>query len=531
MYNISTEAPIQSAYSGLDDQLVFDRSMPIAGVNNTLPPAEIDQTLLADACDRLSQRDGLNRPRPGIIKRVKAPDSTSSWDWSIHMTNGLFLCVSGGHWYTWDSRGRILTTLSGGPAYAPGDFITGTMATDTVYMTNGHGMAKYKPGTGTGTGFGTVTTLPTAYPDAAYIIWGLGPRLYYVPPHSNIVVCSNILDPEVYDPTMQNLIQLDPVTSDWITGIAIWQQQQLIVGRNGATYAVGSGIQTPISQWTISDVSRIVGAINHPSMTQVGLDVYFLSETGRGVYSVSQMPTSEQFGIQAPVSLPIGRYIDRINWAAAATQARAICWNGLYMLAVPLDGAQSNNMILVYSIALGTWQGIWEPDSPIRSFSRDPTNSTQTYLLAARLDGTLAEWTYPQQRQYYDLELDGLTATEFDSSLVTRSFTFNEEFNMFGPYNGKFTFLESDNPVTISAILDRLTTSISSFETTSLPHTDLVIPSLPFNLYGAGYVIVPVALQRVGLCNELQFQMEGNGNWTLAKILCSAFSVRAPANV
>ena len=126
MYNRQTE-------TGLDDQLVFDKTMPINGVDNSLPPAEIDQSLVNDANDRLSDRDGLNRPRPGIIKRVKAPDTASSWDWSIHMTNGVFLCVSGGsNWYTWDSLARVLTALTGGPAYAPGAFISGAMATDTV---------------------------------------------------------------------------------------------------------------------------------------------------------------------------------------------------------------------------------------------------------------------------------------------------------------------------------------------------------------------------------------------------------------
>ena len=48
----------------LDDQLLFDKSVPINGVNNSLPPAEIDTSLAFDANDRLTDRDGLNRPRP-----------------------------------------------------------------------------------------------------------------------------------------------------------------------------------------------------------------------------------------------------------------------------------------------------------------------------------------------------------------------------------------------------------------------------------------------------------------------------------
>jgi hypothetical protein len=516
--------------SQLDDQLQFDRCIPITGVNNSLPPAEIQPTEVADACDRLSERDGLNRPRPGIVKRVKAPDAVSSWDWSIHMKDGVFLCVSGGqYWYEWDSRAKVLTAKTGGPVYAAGAFISGAMATDTVYFSNGTGMAKYKPGTGAGTGFGTVT-LPTQYPNAAYIVWGCGPRLYYVPPKSNVVVCSDILSPEVFDPIL-NLVQLDPVTSDWITGIAIWQEQQLIVGRNGSTSAVGSGIQTPISQWTINTVSRVIGPINHQTIAQVGLDIYFLSETGRGVYACSQIPTSEQIGIHTPVSLSIQRYINRINWTAATAQARSICWNDLFMLAVPIDGSLNNNVILIYSIALGTWQGIWEPDSPPRTFSRDPTPVDSTYLLVGRLDGVLANWTYPQDRQYYDLELDGTTVTRYHSDLTTRSFLYSEEFNAVWPYNAQFTFLESEDPVTVTAVIDRQESSIRMIETTSLGTVNLVIPALPFNLGGTGYKVAAVALQKIGLCRELQYKMEGTGNWTLAKILTSAFIVRAPANV
>jgi len=516
----------QAAEVGLDDELIFDRTIPLNGVNDALPPAEIDQSLAASAIDRLSGRDGLNRPRPGLIYRAQSSDATNSWDWSIHMSGGLYLCVSGGVWYTWDSRGHVLTKLVGGPAYPAGSFISGAMCTDTVYMCNGGAISSYKPGTG----FGTVSTLPTQYPNAAYIVWGCGPRLCYVPPNSNVIVCSNILDPLTYDPTLQNIITLDPVTSDVITGLAIWQDQSLIGFRNGAAAQVGSGIQVPIVDWQINWVSRQTGAVNHGTIQQCGLDVYFLSETGRGVYAVSQMPTSDQLGVQAPLSMPIQNTIKRINWAVARTTARAIVWADLYLLAVPLDNSNVNNWILVYSIALGTWQGAWELESAPKTFSRDATNPNQTNLLVGMANGILADWTYPPQRQYYDLELDGTTQRRYSSSTMTRSFTFGEDFNQIGPYNAQFTFLESEDEVTITAVLDREPSAIETVATTGPPQTNLTIPQLPFDLSGIGYVIQSIALQRVGLCNELQFDMEGTGNWTLAKIYCAAFSVRAQPN-
>jgi len=523
VYNQATEA-------GLDDQLLFDKSMPIIGVNDAQPPAEIDQSLVQQATDRLAGRDYLNRPRPGVTYRAQSSDATNSWDWSIHMTNGVFLCVSGGTWYTWDSRGAILTKLTGGPAYPAGTFISGAMCTDTVYMCNGGPISKYKLGTGAGTGFGTVSTLPTQYPNAAYIVWGCGPRLCYVPPNSNVVVCSNILDPETYDPTLQNIVTLDPVTSDVITGLAIWQDQSLIVFRNGAAAQVGSGIQVPIVDWSINWVSRQTGALTHGAIAQAGLDIYFLSETGRGVYSVSQMPSSDQLGVQAPLSQPINSTIRRINWTVARTRARAAVWLDLFLLAVPLDGSNANNAILVYNIAIGTWQGIWELETEPRTFSRDTTNPGTSYFLVGLAGGVLAQWTDPPLRQYYDLKLDGVTKRLYSSSITSRSFTFGEEFNQVGPYNAKFTFLESEEDVTITAVVDREPTAIETVTTTGPPQTNLTIPQLPFDLSGIGYVIQSINMQRLGLCNEVQFEIEGTGNWTLAKILCSAFSVRADDN-
>jgi hypothetical protein len=243
------------------------------------------------------------------------------------------------------------------------------------------------------------------------------------------------------------------------------------------------------------------------------------------------MPSSDQLGVQAPLSLPIQGYINRINWTVARTTARAHVWGDLYLLAVPLDGANTNNWILVYSISLGTWQGIWELDSSPKTFSKDPTNPVVTYFLVGMANGVLAQWTYPQQRQYYDLELDGTTRRLYKSDLTTRSFAFGDEFAMDNPYNGSFTFLESVDQCTITPILDRAFSSAKTVTTTAWPTTNLTIPQLPFDLSGIGYVVQAIALQRLGLLNELQFLMEGTGNWTLAKIVCSAFLVRAQPNV
>jgi len=144
-------------------------------------------------------------------------------------------------------------------------------------------------------------------------------RLVYV--FGNTLVVSDILSPEVWDLATQTLT-IDPIASDIITGQCIWQTQRIAVFRSGSTWVVETGPNLPVLDWELNRVSGTIGCCCHGTIVQCGADVYFLSETGRGVYALSQAPASTQQGVWQPLSLPIKHYIDRINWSAIAN-ARA----------------------------------------------------------------------------------------------------------------------------------------------------------------------------------------------------------------
>src|SRR5206468_11107896 len=163
-------------------------------------------------------------------------------------------------------------------------------------------------------------------------------------------------------------LTIDPIKSDSISGLCTWQIGRIAVFRNGSTWIVDTGPDLPVLNWELSRVSATIGCCAHGSIVQCGNDIYFLSETGRGVYALSRAPASGQAGIWQPISAPIKRYIDRINWSAISS-ARATYWNDLYMLAVPLDGAIDNNFMLIYSVNIGTWQGIWWLDIAAKSIA------------------------------------------------------------------------------------------------------------------------------------------------------------------
>jgi hypothetical protein len=501
--------------SGLDDEPLSDASVPISGIDNSQPPSAIGKTLAATAENRLTSMDGLNRPRPGTIERF---NTTSSFDSIHHLGGGQFLWNSANVWGKYDSRSNVNTALSGGPVFASGDQVYSALADTVLYFSRGQILYKYS----IAGGFGT-NTIPSQWPDASYPLWAFS-RLIYV--NKNNLVISDILDPEVWDPATQELT-LDPIASDVITGIIMWQRQTLAVFRNGSTWIVETGPNLDVVDWTLNRASSTVGCCCHGTIAQCGSEVFFLSETGRGVYALSQMPTSDQTGIWKPISEPIRRYIDRINWSAIKN-ARATYWNDLYMLSVPLDGATYNNYILCYSISMGTWQGQWcfeisGADHGFRDSARDRTNPDETMLLIGNTNGVISEFTYPSERKYYSLSIGGVK-TPYYSQLTSRAFTFTNDVNLIEPHKALIQFLESEDTVDVTIWADR-TIQLRRIDTaTNIYKLTLPIPGFPFDLDKEGYYLLPISLSYLGVCSELQIELEGEGNWTLFQIKATAFT-------
>lgn len=512
----------------LDDELLTDANVPISGVNNSLPPSALDTTSASDAENRLTQRDGLNRPRPGIIRLVSSP--TGSWDSIHHLGAGQFFANDGPNWYTYDNRTtHLLSSVAGGPAFASGVQVYSTIFNQTLYFSYpGSGLNKYLPGTG----FGTVA-LPTNGPTCSYPIMA-GNRLIYA--YQNTLIISDILNPEYFD-VVTGSLTIDPIATDQITGISVWQSGGVIAFRNGSTWIINTGPGLDVPSWSLGCVSSTIGTRCHGTVIQTETDVIFLSETGRGVYQVSQAPSSNQQGVWLPTSVDIQAYIDRINWDAC-DNARATFWNDLYMLSVPLDGAIYNNYCLIYSVSLDKWMGTWcfdiaNNDVAVRDFARDRTDPNSTQLLIVTRDGILSKFTYPTDRIYYDQNIDN-SQQPIDSSLTTRAFTFGttnvsqaytygQSINQIRPHSARLQFLESLDLVNLSVIINRSAEAFNCDLETVTYLLSLTIPGFPFDLDVEGYRNVIIGLLAVGLCSELQIQLSGTGNWTLYMVKVSAF--------
>jgi len=176
------------------------------------------------------------------------------------------------------------------------------------------------------------------------------------------IAASNYYEPNVFDLTLDQF-KINLGANDYITGFTPFQEDKfLIFQRNSIYYAYlpPPAISTSIDRGIPTDafiqtLTNQFGCSARRSIQVAGQQVFFLSD--RGIYQLSHTLDLRLIGDQRPLSEPIANIINRIN-ANYASGSCGVFYNNRYYLAVPLDTANSNNAILVYSLLNQAWESI-----------------------------------------------------------------------------------------------------------------------------------------------------------------------------
>jgi hypothetical protein len=529
------------------EDYAIDSCPVIIGYENANPPSLISQNRANAMINRIATIDARNRCRPGIIRQVIAANPLI---FGGFYQNNQYLFTDGTTLYGYNSGTQVLTSLFGSLPFTSG------LAAPTINGCQGGGSAGGLPvfffnqGAGIywwdGTAWNTAS-MPVASPNMSFPVWTTN-RLVTARTGTNDLVFSDIgTIPLNWGPLNNDLsvrVTLDTDGKDSITGIAAYQAGVLIAGKRGKLYAVYDQPTNSVANFGVQVISTSIGVAEHNTMAMGSNALFFLSETGQGVYSIGLQPGTSIVGVGSKVSDRITPDIQRINWSAINT-ARAIVWYDLYILAVPLDGASQPNCLLVYSIALDEWQGLWTGTDQFsnpafwRVLCQNPSNTTGSELLYAFADGRIGLQTQPlaSNAQYFDLSTDGHTQIPITSSILTRGFhwdstvippsqaeqPFNVKFlNQCQPYNIRMRFNQSSAPVDLDLIsdLNTITDYRQNLSTTTkklqLPH------DLPWNLDTLGDQYQSINVQPIQPCFELQASIDGTGDWRLQSIDATA---------
>jgi hypothetical protein len=505
--------------------------------------------------NRLAVIDNRNRARPGITRQINAaavPIVVASY-----FGGGLYLLSDGTNLWSYSTLTKVLTLLTTGLPFVAGAGSApinscpgGNPGTNAaLFLNQGAGLYYWD-----GTNLNTVS-MPTASPNMSYPIW-FSNRLVTARTGTNDVVFGDLgAIPPNFGPGNNDLsvrVTLDAEGSDAINGLMGFQVGVVLAAKKGKIYAIYADPTATVANFHKQIVSSVVGVAEHNTMRQIGNDALMLSESANGVFRLSTLQGTDNVGVTDKLSARIQPDINRINWNVIYT-SRAIVWQDLYILAVPLDGSTVPNALLVYSVPLDEWQGIWTGTNQDgstavwRALFANPSAPGGSELLYAFQNGDVGLQTKPQSGLFNDVAIDGVTPIPIVSSILSRGFhwdstivppsaggqPYNTKFlNQVQPYNVRLRFSQSVAPVTVDVITDTNETDgvLLNLSTTTkvlqLPH------DLPWNLDTTGDQYASFNVQGVaGECNELQVRLTGTGDWRLHKMDATAFISKPKDNL
>lgn len=510
---------------GLAANPSMDASERIIGVNNGLPASEIDATMCVDAINRLAVLDAINRGRPGVTKLATIPGAIPLI--VEYFQNGIYLVTDGSILWTWN--GTTLTQVATGLPFLPivgANQLNSAPAITSVYFNAGAGLYKWSGAAFTG------VALPAQAPNVSFPTYYTN-RLILARTGTNDLIWSDILNPENYGPLNNSTTvttTLDAEPSDAITGIAGFQLGMVIAFKKAKIYAIYCPPTTAVLNFTITPISTVIGCAEHNTIAQVGNDLFFLSESGYGIYKLSALMNSSNvtnIGLAGKISEPIKKYISRLNWQAV-NKARAVVWQDLYLLSVPIDNSSENNAVFVYSSALDAWQGIWTFNNVLgvsygtKAWGINPSSALGgSELLMSTSDLSLNRMTRPDFQQYNDISLAG-GSIDVLSQLTTKGFRFGCKSNQVLPYSVLLNFFQSQATVQVDGITDLATQNAIWIGPSSGSQSNLPM-NLPVNLGGSGINPVRVNSLVLGSCRQVQYRVSGANNWSVMSVEADGF--------
>jgi hypothetical protein len=179
----------------------------------------------------------------------------------------------------------------------------------------------------------------------------------WVPFGKDRVAVSDILDYTRYSVAEQEL-RLNTGSDDSIVALAPAPTGQLVVFKDQSVHML-TNVFSDLSTLASNVVTEERGLAGPEAWDLVGADMWFLSPGAEGgIYTISQALEGRLQANANALTDPITPLLRRINWAAASG-ALLRCFGSKVYIAVPLDGASRNDVLIVYDLNTAKWAGYW----------------------------------------------------------------------------------------------------------------------------------------------------------------------------
>lgn len=233
-------------------------------------------------------------------------------------------------------------------------------ANDLVFIINGYDNTAAYNGTTWDPGSSS-----TASPPVATTIAWLRNYLFCAgkPSTPDWVFFSNNLAPRTF--TVTDVFKVNTGDGQIITKLESFKLNELIIYKERSIYDLDITGSTPLTDWTLQPISRVVGCPAPRSVVNIGNDHWFLSSEPFAIRSLVRTSFDKLFIDM--VSTPIQDILDgtgsRTLNKTQVSRACAILFDNKYFLAIPTGTSTVNDYVLAYDFIMKSWYVIdgWYP--------------------------------------------------------------------------------------------------------------------------------------------------------------------------
>lgn len=180
----------------------------------------------------------------------------------------------------------------------------------------------------------------------------IAPLAYTARDNLDEIIASDIIDSDTYDQIYAKY-RFNAGLADFTVGLHSFAEDNLLVFNRNSIHLVQN--TNNLAAATTKLLTDEVGCVARDSIVQVGNRIIFLSDNG--VYGTDFLDEYNLRGTETPLSEPINPIIDRIN-RATWSKSVATYFDNRYYIAVPIDGSQRNNALLIYNFLNGQWESV-----------------------------------------------------------------------------------------------------------------------------------------------------------------------------
>ena len=172
-------------------------------------------------------------------------------------------------------------------------------------------------------------------------------------PNQDEIVASDILDGDTFD-VLGGSFKITGGSSDFIVGLEPFTENKLLCFCRRSIHQL-DGVSGSLADVQVNVVTPDLGCSARRSIVQIANKIFFLSD--QGVYGLEFLDQYNLRGLEVALSEAITPIMKRIN-QDYVDKAVGAYFDNRYWLAIPIDGAVENNVILIWNTINGGWESI-----------------------------------------------------------------------------------------------------------------------------------------------------------------------------